>query len=88
MTARPGVLLALLAALLAWWVLGEPDAGGRGLATEATRLVAGLALGELGLRRVHLEVAAANAAAIAVYERSGFVREGGDEDWVIMARRA
>jgi len=69
-------------------LLGEPDAGGRGLATEATRLVAGLALGELGLRRVHLEVAAANAAAIAVYERSGFVREGGDEDWVIMARRA
>ncbi|MFM8412402.1 MAG: GNAT family N-acetyltransferase, partial [Alphaproteobacteria bacterium] len=47
-----------------------------------------LALGEFGLRRVHLEVAAANAAAIAVYEHCGFVREGGDEDWVIMARRA
>lgn len=69
-------------------LLGEPDAGGKGLATEATRLVAELALGEFGLRRVHLEVAANNAAAIAVYERCGFVREGGDEDWVIMARRA
>lgn len=69
-------------------LIGEPGAGGRGLATEATSLVAELALREFGLRRVHLEVAANNAAAIAVYERCGFVREGGDEDWVIMARRA
>jgi len=69
-------------------LLGEPDAGGKGFATEATRLVTGFALGELGLRRVHLEVASANMAAIAVYERCGFVREGGDADWVIMVHRA
>jgi RimJ/RimL family protein N-acetyltransferase len=69
-------------------MLGEPDAVGKGLATEATRLVSGLALGELGLRRVHLEVAADNAAAIAVYERCGFARESrGGAGWVIMVHR-
>jgi hypothetical protein len=35
LTARPGVLLALLAALLAWWVLGEPDAGDEADTVEA-----------------------------------------------------
>lgn len=69
-------------------LVGEPDAAGRGLATEATRLVVEFALGELGLGRVHLEVAAGNAAAIAVYERCGFLRESGDVDWVVMARTA
>ncbi|MFM7142082.1 MAG: GNAT family N-acetyltransferase [Alphaproteobacteria bacterium] len=69
-------------------LVGEPDAAGRGLATEATRLVAEFAQGELGLARVHLEVAAGNATAIAVYERCGFVRESGDDAWVVMARTA
>lgn len=52
-----------------------PAARGRGLGTEATRLVVGYAFG-LGLHRVELEVYAFNPRALAVYEKAGFVREG------------
>ena len=64
----------------------EPDAAGRGCAAEATRLVVDYALRDLGLRRVHLEVRADNERAIALYERTGFVRAGGGEGWVLMER--
>lgn len=67
-------------------VVGEPDAAGRGCAAEATRLVVDYALRDLGLRRVHLEVRADNERAIALYERTGFVRAGGGEGWVLMER--
>ena len=53
-----------------------PAARGRGLGTEATRLIVGYAIEEVGLHRVELEVYAFNPRAQAVYERVGFVREG------------
>ena len=53
-----------------------PAARGRGLGTEATRLVVRYAIEEVGLHRVELEVYAFNPRAQAVYERVGFVREG------------
>jgi RimJ/RimL family protein N-acetyltransferase len=56
--------------------IGEPDAWGQGYGREAIELLLGYGFDELGLHRVHLNVWATNARAIACYERLGFVREG------------
>jgi RimJ/RimL family protein N-acetyltransferase len=53
-----------------------PSARGRGLGTEATRLIVGYAFEVVGLHRVELEVYAFNPRARAVYEKVGFVHEG------------
>ena len=49
---------------------------GRGLGTEATRLVLDWGFTVLGLRNVMLEVLTWNEAAIVAYERAGFRRVG------------
>ncbi|HZA19339.1 MAG TPA: GNAT family N-acetyltransferase [Actinomycetota bacterium] len=53
-----------------------PEARGRGVATAALRLLGDWAIGELGLARVELRIAADNSASIAVAERCGFAYEG------------
>ncbi|MFD1147593.1 GNAT family N-acetyltransferase [Saccharothrix hoggarensis] len=53
-----------------------PGAVGRGLGTEATRLILGHAFEDVGVHRVSLEVYAFNARARRVYEKVGFVAEG------------
>lgn len=53
---------------------------GRGLGTEATRLVVGHGFGVLGLHRITLEVYAFNPRARHVYEKVGFVHEGTGRD--------
>jgi ribosomal-protein-alanine N-acetyltransferase len=53
-----------------------PEFRGRGLGTEATRLVLAYAFEVLSLHRVELRVLTFNHKAIACYERCGFVREG------------
>jgi RimJ/RimL family protein N-acetyltransferase len=53
-----------------------PDALGRGLGTEATRLMVGHAFTALGLYRVSLEVYAFNPRARRAYEKAGFRAEG------------
>ncbi|MGW6735772.1 GNAT family N-acetyltransferase [Streptomyces sp. NPDC055013] len=55
-----------------------PGALGRGLGTEATRLIVGHGFEEpgLGLHRISLEVYAFNPRARRVYEKVGFVTEG------------
>lgn len=62
---------------------------GRGLGTEATRLMVEHALTTMGLHRVSLEVYDFNPRARHVYEKVGFQHEGTgreallfDEDWV------
>ena len=57
-------------------LVGRRDLHGRGVGTDATRLMLAHAFGDLNLHRVFLSVLARNAAAIRVYEKSGFVREG------------
>lgn len=52
--------------------LGEPDSRGKGLGTEATRLMLDFAFGALGLHSVMLRVYAYNLAALRLYERVGF----------------
>lgn len=56
--------------------IGEPDAWGRGLGTDATRVMVEHAFSTLGLHRVGLMVFAFNERAIRAYERVGFVHEG------------
>jgi RimJ/RimL family protein N-acetyltransferase len=56
--------------------IGEEDARGRGLGTEAVGLLLRHAFEDLDLRRVALHVLASNAPAIATYEKTGFTREG------------
>ncbi len=54
----------------------SPQTRGRGLGTEALRLVLAHAFGPLRLHRVSLEVFSFNARAIHVYEKVGFRHEG------------
>ncbi|WP_306189634.1 MULTISPECIES: GNAT family N-acetyltransferase [unclassified Streptomyces] len=53
-----------------------PGAHGRGLGTEATRLIVGYGFERLGLHRISPEVYAFNPRARRVYEKVGFVPEG------------
>ncbi|MEV5337560.1 GNAT family protein [Streptomyces sp. NPDC052676] len=53
-----------------------PRGRGRGLGTEATRLIVGHGFGQLGLHRVQLEAYGHNHRALRVYEKVGFVVEG------------
>jgi ribosomal-protein-alanine N-acetyltransferase len=48
---------------------------GRGIATEAARLLAAYAFAQRGLRRIEAHVFATNHASARVLEKSGFVRE-------------
>ncbi|MFJ9409768.1 GNAT family N-acetyltransferase [Streptomyces sp. NPDC101393] len=53
-----------------------PEATGRGIGSEAVRLLLGHAFDRVGLHRVQLEVFAFNVRARRAYERCGFVVEG------------
>ncbi|MER6738658.1 GNAT family N-acetyltransferase [Streptomyces puniciscabiei] len=53
-----------------------PRGRGRGIGTEATRLIVGYGFEQLGLHRVQLEVYGHNVRARRVYEKVGFVVEG------------
>ena len=56
--------------------IGERDAGGQGLGTEATELMVGHAFEGLGLHRVGLAVFSYNERAIRAYQKAGFKIEG------------
>jgi RimJ/RimL family protein N-acetyltransferase len=62
------------AASVGYWV--APDARGRGIATQALRLVAGWALQTLGVERLELVTDPDNASSQRVAEKAGFQREG------------
>jgi RimJ/RimL family protein N-acetyltransferase len=53
-----------------------PEARGRGVATEALRLLTEWAFGELGMIRLELMIDVQNHASKKVAERCGYVREG------------
>lgn len=57
-------------------LIGDPLARGRGVARAASVLVLDRAFGPLALNRVFLHVFSDNPAAIALYARLGFKREG------------
>jgi RimJ/RimL family protein N-acetyltransferase len=53
-----------------------PRGRGRGLGTEATRLIVAYGFEQLGLHRIELQAYAHNRRALRVYEKVGFVVEG------------
>ncbi|MDX3454709.1 GNAT family protein [Streptomyces sp. ME02-8801-2C] len=53
-----------------------PRGRGRGLGTEATRLIVAYGFEQLGLHRIELAAWAHNHRALRVYEKVGFVVEG------------
>lgn len=64
--------------------LGEEKALGRGIGTEAARLILRFAFEELGLLRVYLRVLQENEAAIASYHKAGFAEIIGRTEEVIL----
>ncbi|MFE6945356.1 GNAT family N-acetyltransferase [Streptomyces chartreusis] len=72
-----------------------PRGRGRGIGTEATRLIVGHGFEQLGLHRIQLEAYGHNPRALRIYEKAGFVvegvrreadfRDGQWLDWVMMA---
>ncbi len=56
--------------------IGEPEYRGRGYGSEALTLALNFAFRELNLHRIQLTVFSYNDAAIHVYEKLGFQREG------------
>ena len=61
-------------------ILIGPRGQGRGLGTEATRLIVGYGIEVLGLHRIELGVYAFNPRARRAYEKAGFVVEGIQRD--------
>jgi RimJ/RimL family protein N-acetyltransferase len=53
-------------------LIGDKNYWGKGVATEATRLLTEWAFASLGLHKIYLGVNSANKAAIRVYQKVGF----------------
>lgn len=66
----------------------EPTQRGKGLGTEATRLITDYAIRDLGMHNVHLTTLEFNSAGIRAYQKAGF-REYGRrrEAWLHNGRR-
>ena len=81
---RPGIIgIALIKDIewpngTGWLAIGTGSASnrGRGLGSEAVRLLVDFAFAELNLRRLSLSVIGYNQRAIETYRRLGFVEEG------------
>jgi RimJ/RimL family protein N-acetyltransferase len=63
--------------------IGERDAWGRGLGSEATELMLEHAFERLGLHRVGLSVFSYNLRAIRAYEKAGFRIEGRQREAIL-----
>jgi diamine N-acetyltransferase len=63
-------------------VIGEKDVWDKGYGTEATRLLAEEAFGNMGLSEIRLEVFNHNQRAIAAYSKVGFEVTGEHVEWV------
>jgi RimJ/RimL family protein N-acetyltransferase len=63
--------------------IGERDAWGRGLGTEATEMMLEHAFERLGLHRVGLSVFSYNLRAIRAYEKAGFRIEGRQREAIL-----
>lgn len=72
---------------MVWYVLGEPGLGGRGITSEAVRLVARKAFAELGLASVYAWIMEDNVASRRVLEKAGFREAGRIRDATCSAGR-
>jgi len=57
---------------LLFYMVGEPEYSGQGIATEAGKLIVDYAFGELNLHKIHLYTFPPNKASIRVAEKIGF----------------
>lgn len=64
--------------------IGEKDAFGRGIGTQAAKLIVAYAFEKLQLHKVFLRVFADNHIAIHSYKKAGFVQEGYFKDDVFV----
>jgi RimJ/RimL family protein N-acetyltransferase len=79
-----GELAGTIGLFRADWIVGSAEVGygvrpawrGRGVATEALRLISGWALRDCGLYRVELRTDLGNTASMRVAGKAGFRREG------------
>jgi len=62
--------------------LGNKEHRGKGLAREALKLIIDFGFLELNFHRIQLNVISYNEAAISLYEKSGFIREGISREFV------
>jgi len=56
--------------------LAESSQRGKGFGEEATRLILDFAFDRLNLHKVYLQASHTSSAAIALYQKVGFVKEG------------
>ncbi len=56
--------------------IGEESARGRGIGTQAARLMIQYGFEKLGLHRIYLRALAGNDVAVRSYEKAGFEHEG------------
>ena len=61
-------------------IIIAPDQQGQGYAGTATRLAVNYAFSVLNIRKLYLVVDVTNQAAIHIYEKCGFIKEGELED--------
>lgn len=66
-------------------LIGGKDYWGKGMGTEATKLLVDYAFNILGIREVNLGVISENKTAIRVYEKVGFKYENKTPDSVVMS---
>ena len=66
-------------------LIGNKKYWGKGMGTEATKLLVDYAFNILDIREVNLGVISENIAAIRVYEKAGFKYENKYRDGVIMS---
>lgn len=57
-------------------LIGDTEARGKGLASEASRLLLDYAFNKLGLHRIYLYAFPDNKQAVHLYRKLGFVQEG------------
>lgn len=62
--------------------IGEKDYWGKGIGAKALELIKAYAFDKLDLHKIYLSVYAANAGAIRLYEKCGYVHDGRLKDHV------
>jgi RimJ/RimL family protein N-acetyltransferase len=57
-------------------IVGDTAFHGRGIGTEAVKLILDTAFNEFKLNKIFLDVVKSNIAAVRIYEKNGFIVEG------------
>ena len=69
------------------WLIFDPDCIGKGIGTEAVKMLTHYAFDRLNAHRVWLGVSAENVGAVRCYEKAGYNREGELRDEIFVHGR-